>query len=94
MKAKVTVAIGLALLCGSGVEGQPSPSRPPIIDMHMHAMPPDFYGPPPAKLCAPQTFPWVDPRDPKADFSTCAGREVEAGTTDAEVISRTVEVMK
>jgi uncharacterized protein len=93
MKTALTVALGMALVYGSGTHGEPSPGRPPIIDMHMHAMPADFYAKPPAKMCAPQIFPWADPRDPKADFSTCAGREVEAGTTDAEVIRRTVAVM-
>ena len=72
--------------CGSGVEGQPQPSRPPIIDMHMHAMPLDFYGKPPAKMCAPQNFPWVDPKRIQADFIDLSGSKIEAGGTDDEVI--------
>ena len=56
--------IGLAVsLLIVEVHGQPTAARPPIIDMHMHAMPVDFYGKPPAKMCAPQNFPWVDPKD-------------------------------
>jgi hypothetical protein len=86
-------AIGFVLLLpGSGVRGQPALARPPIIDMHMHAMPADFYGKP-AKMCAPQHFPWVGPQDSTADFMTCIGPAVEAGATDDEVIRRTVAVM-
>ena len=75
------------------VHGQPTAARPPIIDMHMHAMPVDFYGKPPAKMCAPQNFPWVDPKDSTADFMTCIGPTIQAGATDDEVIRRTVAVM-
>ena len=62
MKRTLAVAIGSALLLsGAGVHTQPSVQRPPIIDMHMHAMPADYYGKPPAKMCAQQIFPWADP---------------------------------
>jgi hypothetical protein len=58
MKRTLAVAIGSALLLsGAGVHTQPSVQRPPIIDMHMHAMPADYYGKPPAKMCAQQIFP-------------------------------------
>ena len=87
--------IGLAVsLLIAEVHGQPTAARPPIIDMHMHAMPVDFYGKPPAKMCAPQNFPWVDPKDSTADFMTCIGPTIQAGATDDEVIRRTVAVMK
>jgi uncharacterized protein len=37
---------------------------PPIIDMHLHALPIDFQGPPPQTICAPfSTFPAWDPRE-------------------------------
>ena len=86
--------IGLAVsLLIAEVHGQPTAARPPIIDMHMHAMPVDFYGKPPAKMCAPQNFPWVDPKDSTADFVTCIGPTIQAGATDDEVIRRTVAVM-
>ena len=86
--------IGLAVsLLIAEVHGQPTAARPPIIDMHMHAMPVDFYGKPPAKMCAPQNFPWVDPKDSTADFMTCIGPTIQAGATDDEVIRRTVAVM-
>jgi hypothetical protein len=85
---------GLAVsLLIAEVHGQPTAARPPIIDMHMHAMPVDFYGKPPAKMCAPQNFPWVDPKDTTADFITCIGPMIQAGATDDEVIRRTVAVM-
>jgi predicted TIM-barrel fold metal-dependent hydrolase len=85
---------GLAVsLLIAEVHGQPTAARPPIIDMHMHAMPVDFYGKPPAKMCAPQNFPWVDPKDSTAAFMTCIGPMIQAGATDDEVIRRTVAVM-
>ena len=86
--------IGLAVsLLIVEVHGQPTAARPPIIDMHMHAMPVDFYGKPPATMCAPQNFPWVDPKDSTADFVTCIGPTIQAGATDDKVIRRTVAVM-
>ena len=86
--------IGLAVsLLIAEVHGQPTAARPPIIDMHLHAMPVDFYGKPPAKMCAPQNFPWVDPKDSTADFMTCIGPTILAGATDEAVIRRTVAVM-
>ena len=86
--------IGLAVsLLIVEVHGQPTAARPPIIDMHMHAMPVDFYGKPPATMCAPQNFPWVDPRDSTSPFTTCIGPTIQAGATDDEVIRRTVAVM-
>ena len=91
-----TLAFAMAsvlLLSEAGVRGQPAAARRPIIDMHMHAMPADFYGKAPATMCAPQTFPWVDPRDTTADFMTCVGPQIEAGATDDEVVRRTVAVM-
>jgi uncharacterized protein len=94
MTRTLAFAIGSTLLVlGAGVHGQPSATRPPIIDMHMHAMPVDFYGKPPAKMCAPQNFPWADPLDSTADFMTCIGPTFRAGATDDEVIRRTVAVM-
>ena len=38
-------------------------TRPPIIDMHLHALPIDAQGPPPQTICAPMsTFPAWDPK--------------------------------
>ena len=83
----------VVVLFGSDLNGQPSAPRPPIIDVHMHAMPADFYGKPPMKMCAPQNFPWVDPLDTTSDVQTCAGPSFEAGATDDEVVRRTVALM-
>lgn len=39
--------------------------QPPIIDMHLHALPIDFQGPPPQTICAPfSAFPAWDPSTP------------------------------
>jgi uncharacterized protein len=88
-------AVGFALLLSEpAAHGQSPTGRPPIIDMHMHAMPVDFYGKPPAKVCAPQYVPWADPRNPTADYMSCDGLQIEAGASDDEVLRRTVAVMK
>ena len=39
--------------CGT-LEAQQRPL--PVIDMHMHALPAAYFGPPPAKMCAPFAF--------------------------------------
>jgi predicted TIM-barrel fold metal-dependent hydrolase len=89
----LAVAMGSTLLlAGSGIHAQPFAARPSIIDMHMHAMPADFYGKP-IKMCGHQNFPWVDPLDTTSDLLTCTGPSVESGATDDEVIRRTVAVM-
>lgn len=41
-----------------------APQRGPVIDMHMHAMPADAYGPPPLGMCTPITMPVWDPAQP------------------------------
>lgn len=36
-------------------------SRPPVIDMHLHALPADAQGPPPLAMCSPVERPTFDP---------------------------------
>lgn len=40
---------------------------PPIIDMHMHAVPFDHQGPPPLAMCTPMTMPVWDQKAPYAE---------------------------
>lgn len=73
-------------------------ARPPILDMHMHAMAADGQGPPPARLCAPiPAFDAWDPRTPYLPhFLASLGRcrnPLVSPMTDDELIRRTIEVM-
>ena len=73
MKTLVLVAVGAAValvlalvLTGSLAVGQATP--PPIIDVHLHALPADFFGPPPRAFCLPTVqWPAHDPRRPYAE---------------------------
>jgi hypothetical protein len=88
------IAASIAMIAGV-VNGQREDvSRPPIIDMHMHAMPADYFGKPSTKMCMTgMTFPWVDPKDLKAPISHCDGPELESAASEEEIIRRTVAVM-
>jgi uncharacterized protein len=72
--------------------------RPPIIDMHMHAMAADGQGPPPARLCSPiPAFDAWDPRTPYlplflGSLARCPDPLVSP-MTDSEMVSRTIAVM-
>src|SRR4029453_7801789 len=89
------VAASTAVISGA-VSGQRGDvSRPPIIDMHMHAVPADYFGKPPTRMCSTgMTFPWVDPTDLKAPVSHCDGPEFESAASEDEIIRRTVVVME
>ena len=94
------LSLSLAVLCGmlafAADGGQaPSASRPPIIDVHVHALPANAFGPPPIPTCAVNlTFLPRDPRDPYgfADFASCAV-PLTSPTTDEEVMRQTLQVM-
>jgi predicted TIM-barrel fold metal-dependent hydrolase len=73
-------------------------ARPPIIDMHLHAMAADGQGPPPVRLCAPiQVFDGWDPRTPyPPHFLATASRcrdPLVSPTTDDGLRERTIAVM-
>ena len=68
----------------------------PIIDVHVHAMPANAYGPPPVPVCAPYvTFSPRDPRDTYAlgDVGTCASPLQSVLTTDAQM-NQTLAIMR
>jgi predicted TIM-barrel fold metal-dependent hydrolase len=74
---------------------------PPIIDMHMHALPADAQGPPPLGLCSPiPAFPAWDQRRPYAEEFLERLRTppcpdpIWSPATDDEVRSRTLAVME
>ena len=69
-------------------------SRPPIIDMHMHASAPDFMGPPPMPMCIPNPRPAWDPAEPWATvlidaFAACPN-PIWSPTTKEELKNRTL----
>jgi predicted TIM-barrel fold metal-dependent hydrolase len=86
---------GLALAAGAGA------SRPPILDMHVHALAADAQGPPPLGLCTPiDPMPTSDPARPYAATFLALLKEppcddpVWSPMTDAEVMTRTLRVMQ
>ncbi len=95
MRIFAIVAASTAVIAGA-VDGQREDlSVPPIIDMHMHAVPADYFGKPPTKMCSTgMTFPWVDPKDLTAPVSGCNGPEFESAVSEDEIVRRTVAVME
>jgi hypothetical protein len=75
--------------------------RPPIIDMHLHAMAAARQGPPPLPMCTPiPAFPAWDPEIPYGAMLTemmksppCAD-PVWSPLTDAEVMQQTIAAMR
>lgn len=69
---------------------------PPIIDMHLHALPADWFGPPPKRICTGDvTFPARDPRD-TADLDRlhACSAPLWSPTSDEEVMKRTLAIME
>jgi predicted TIM-barrel fold metal-dependent hydrolase len=54
-----------AFLAGSVVAA--AEAVPPVIDVHMHALPYDHQGPPPLAMCTPMTMPVWDQQAPYAE---------------------------
>ncbi|MBD3646444.1 MAG: amidohydrolase, partial [Pseudomonadales bacterium] len=74
---------------------------PPIIDVHLHAVPVDSQGPPPATVCAPfRRFPVSDPRENYgATFATLADNPdclnpIRSPTTNDELMERTLAILE
>src|SRR5262245_37202417 len=92
------VALALTLLVGCSSQAQ---VRAPIIDMHLHALPADFNGPPPIGICAPpKEFMTWDPSRPYGEVfgemladSSCANRISSSPLTDEELMNQTIQVM-
>ena len=75
--------------------------RPPIIDMHMHALPADAQGPPPLAMCTPipafaawdQSRPYAEQLLERLRHPPCPD-PVWSPTSDDEVRTRTLAVME
>lgn len=73
----------------------------PIIDMHLHALPADFNGPPPLGFCAPsEGFPPFDPKGSWPQTFTeffkkppCAN-PIWSPETEKELMEQTVEILE
>ncbi|MGE9310319.1 amidohydrolase family protein [Niabella sp. CJ426] len=75
----------------------------PVIDMHLHALPADFDGPPPIGMCAP--FEHWSVRDAKQSGQEyyvntltknlfCGGQHFLSATTDDSLLHETLKVMQ
>lgn len=97
MKNTTLLCLALALL----VSCRAAQGRPPILDMHLHAVAADAQGPPPLGMCTPiQPFPAWDPMKSYGDtfiamFKTppCSD-PVWSPMTDEEVLSQTLATME
>lgn len=74
---------------------------PPVIDMHLHAIPIDFQGPPPQTICAPYSpFPAWDPNSSytetfeKYGAKAGCGKQLISPMTADEVMQKTLEVLE
>jgi predicted TIM-barrel fold metal-dependent hydrolase len=88
------------LLLGMSLNSSQAESRPPIIDMHLHAMPADAEGPPPLGMCTPiAPFPAWDPEKPYGETFMAMFKQppcdnpVWSPTSDVEVMNQTIEIM-
>ncbi|MCH2449139.1 MAG: amidohydrolase family protein [Gracilimonas sp.] len=75
--------------------------RPPIIDMHMHALAADQQGPPPVAICSPfNQFPAWDPAQPYGELwldilkNPPCSDPIWSPKTDSELMNRSLEIMK
>lgn len=87
----LSVAV-LGLILTSQLGGQDrTTKRPPIIDVHLHALAADFFGTPPAAGCRDSRFPGWDPLKPiKVD--ECSAPFLSAKTDD-DLMKRTLAMM-
>ncbi|MBZ5536262.1 MAG: amidohydrolase family protein [Acidobacteriia bacterium] len=74
---------------------------PPVIDMHLHALPANSQGPPPLALCVP--FRDIPMRDAKDEWPRVFGAFLKnpqcpdpmwSPTSDEEVMTQTLEILK
>jgi hypothetical protein len=94
--AALTLPPSLALTVGLAAQADP----PRIIDMHLHALPADFNGPPGSPVCVNiRTIPALDPHDSwgkvftQVPESEC-GRVFRSPETTEEVMERTIEILQ
>lgn len=89
------LALGLLVSCRSAQE------RPPILDMHLHALAANAQGPPPLGMCTPiQSFLALDPMTSYREAFIAMFKAppcpdpVWSPVTDEEVLSQTLAIME
>lgn len=80
-----------------------SQTPPPIIDMHLHALPADFYGTPPVGMCAPfANWSVMDPQkggrhyfeSAVAKNLNCAGDKLWSPLSDESLRKQTLKILR
>jgi predicted TIM-barrel fold metal-dependent hydrolase len=90
----VAVAIAVNAMTAAGQKTPVPP--PPIIDVHLHALPADWFGPPPQRVCTGDvTFPGFDPRDSAtlSRFHACS-HPLWSPASDDSIMRQTLAVME
>jgi len=97
MRARGVIVATTIALNPLAVAAQRAPERPPpIIDVHLHALPADWFGKPPQRICTGDvTFPGYDPRDSAAlwRFHACSV-PLWSPTSDEGIMKGTLAIMK
>ncbi len=88
-------ALSLSLLAVLGAAGSAlAQARAlPIIDMHLHALPAGYFGPPPASICMGAEFPAMDPREGPKRIMSCPA-PVLSPATDDEMMRATLAALE
>jgi uncharacterized protein len=97
----MAIRLPFAMLCFLAAAPAAAKDRPPIIDMHVHALAADAQGPPPLAMCSPivqfeawdQSRPYAEQFLERLKHPPCAD-PVWSPTTDDELRSRTLAVME
>jgi len=93
---RVIVTLALLLIPLAAAAQHTARPRPPIIDMHLHALPADWFGPPPQRICTGDvTFLPRDTRD-SADLARLHACLVPlwSTTSDDDVMKQTLAMME
>ena len=100
VRTTATVALLAMLVCGTtrGQAGAQPNQRPPIIDMHLHALNVADFGPTPTVCSDNRGIVWNgwDPRKPLvfAELSSCTGTQWRAPKTDVLLLQQTVAALR
>lgn len=90
--AATAIAVNVLTVAAQGTPVR----RPPIIDMHLHALPADWFGAPPQRVCTGDvTFPGFDPRDSAllSRFHACS-HPLWSPKSDDAIMRQTLAVME
>jgi uncharacterized protein len=102
MMIRILSPLLVALLATAAVAQDPTPRPPPIIDVHLHALPiamfADLLSGPPVPHCVPMTdYPTPDPGRPWLEIFQMENPPCDAlwsPATDDEALAATIEIME